>query len=104
MLLLVVASVCNKTVIDRYGSVRYSSELLNYQQDAMVLIRPFSARLYHLRQVTYHFLQSIMQHLHLTKGAPPTGQQSGGGAAGHLGSRTPMGAASYGGAPATGEH
>ncbi len=43
-------------------------------------------------QVTYHMLQCIMQHLHLTKGAPPQGQ------AAAAGGRTPQGGA-YGGAP-----
>lgn len=43
-------------------------------------------------EVTYHMLQCIMQHLHLTKGAPPQGQ------AAAAGGRTPQGGA-YGGAP-----
>lgn len=42
--------------------------------------------------MTYHMLQCIMQHLHLTKGAPPQGQ------AAAAGGRTPQGGA-YGGAP-----
>ncbi|GIL86339.1 hypothetical protein Vretimale_13675 [Volvox reticuliferus] len=42
-------------------------------------------------EVTYHFLQSIMQYLHLTKGAPPMGQ-SGGGATPAVGARTAGGA------------
>ncbi|GFR52988.1 hypothetical protein Agub_g15677 [Astrephomene gubernaculifera] len=48
-------------------------------------------------EVTYHFLQTIMQHLHLTKGAPPTGQQQGAG--GPAGGRTPGAPGAYGAAP-----
>ncbi|GLC36824.1 hypothetical protein PLESTB_000779100 [Pleodorina starrii] len=53
-------------------------------------------------EVTYHFLQSIMQHLHLTKGAPPTGPSGGGAMPPVGGARTPGGGGPYGGAPAGG--
>ncbi|KAG2454687.1 hypothetical protein HYH02_000525 [Chlamydomonas schloesseri] len=46
-------------------------------------------------EVTYHFLQCVMQHLHLTKGAPPTGQPLAPGKAAPYGS-TPAATAPYG--------
>ncbi|KXZ44786.1 hypothetical protein GPECTOR_62g901 [Gonium pectorale] len=49
-------------------------------------------------EVTYHMLKAIMEHLHLTKGAPPMGAAAGA-AAGGVGAKTPGGgpAGPYGG-------